>query len=66
MSYKLLWKFVKVASQAETIEQEVQKIEQDAFNANFENQVYRGNRVAEEAYKKGYVDGVKWCLKRFS
>lgn len=62
---KLLSRFVKFADKAKEIEQEWVTIQQDANNSNFAFQSGRGVEV-DVSYKKGIVDGIKWCVNRFS
>jgi len=63
---KLLSQFVKLSGKAQEIELEWQKIQQDENNAYFAYQVMRGDATREHAYRKGIVDGIKWCVNRFS
>ena len=65
-SIKLLWKFVRMVPQSKELELEWQKIQQDEHNEDFRYQVYKGRPDGELAYKRGFTDGINWCLKRFS
>jgi len=62
---KLLSKFALLASKSKEIEQEWQRIQQDEHDATFAWQSGRSNEV-DVSYKKGIVDGIKWCVNRFS
>ena len=63
---KVLSKFAQLTGKAKEIETEWQKIQQDEHDAHFSYQVFRGRNEVEYAYKKGIVDGIKWCVDRFS
>lgn len=57
---------LKLSGRAKEIEKEWQKIQQDEHNAVFANQVFNGRNGEEVAYRKGIVEGIKWCVDRFS
>ena len=63
---KLLMKFSHLQGKAQFIEQEWQKIQQEAHDASFYNQVYLGKAEAEVAQKDGFQRGIKWCIEHFS
>jgi len=62
---KLLSKFALLASKGKEIEMEWQRIQQDEHDATFAFQSGRSNEV-DVSYKKGIVEGIKWCVSRFS
>jgi hypothetical protein len=62
---KLLSKFALIASKGREIELEWQRIQQDSHDATFALRSGRGTEV-DESYKRGIVDGIKWCEKLFS
>lgn len=62
---QLLAKFVNLSGKAREIELEWQKAQQDEHDAHFQFQVLRGHGESEYLYKKGIVDGIKWCVDRF-
>lgn len=63
---KVLSKFTNLAGKAEAIEQEWQRIQQDEHNEFFAMQIMHGNNESAYLYKKGIVDGIKWCVNHFS
>lgn len=62
---KILGKFVQLSGKAKDIEMEWQKIQQDEHNAKFAFNILHGNDEHNHAYKKGIVEGIKWCVDRF-
>lgn len=62
---KLLSKFALLASKGREIELEWQRIQQDEHDATFAFHSGRSNEV-DVSYKKGVVEGIKWCVNRFS
>lgn len=50
---------------AKEIEEELRKIQQKQFDAEFSEALTPGARTEELKYCEGYVDGVNWCLKNF-
>lgn len=62
---QILAKFSQLAGKAREIELEWQKIQQDENDAFFKNQVQRGNDEGLYMYKKGFAEGVRWCIERF-
>lgn len=64
--FKILWRFCSLLGKAREIELEWQRIQQDEHDAFFAWQAAKGNDDSKYAYKKGFAEGVKWCLARFS
>lgn len=63
---RLLWKFIKMAPHAREIELALQLVEQDLHDTSLSNQI-QGNKIELILeYKKGFHDGVIWCLKQSS
>lgn len=64
---KMLAKFCQLEGKAKEIEQEWQRIQQDEHDAHFAFQTLnRGDSELVYLYKKGIVDGIKWCIERFT
>lgn len=62
---EVLAKFSNLVGKASEIESEWQKIQQSEHDEHFAFQILRGNNEKEYYYKKGIVDGIKWCVDRF-
>lgn len=66
MRFTLLWKFIKLIPQAQTLELEIQQAFQRLHDTQFANDLSHGRYDLEVAKTEGYAQGIKWCLKRFS
>lgn len=64
--FRILWRFCSLLGKREEIEREWQKIQQDEHDEFFRFQIYKGIAGDQLAYKRGIVDGIKWCIDRFS
>lgn len=59
----LTWRLFKVMP---AIESEWQKLQQEEHDTLYGFQVrLREDQKQDHSYKKGIVDGVKWCMERF-
>ena len=57
-------RFLVSARRARELELALQKIEQDLHDKVLENQVHGNRAELEVEYRKGFNDGVKWCLEK--
>lgn len=63
---RLLAQFSGMKGKARELELEWQKIQQDEHDAFFAHQILHGKDNGNYDYKKGFVEGIKWCIDRFS
>ena len=62
---ELLKKFSNLQGKATEIELEWQRIQQEANDIDFYNQVFLGKADSEVAHKDGFVRGIKWVLEKY-
>ena len=60
------YKFRALVGKGQLIEKEWQEMEQNVFDTDFANQVQNGKHNETMAFRRGVIEGVKWCVKRFS
>lgn len=63
---RMLSKFVALSGRAREIELEWQRIQQDDNDETFAFKMLRGQNENMYFYKKGIVEGIKWCVNRFT
>lgn len=63
---QMLLKFENLRGKAIEIEAEWRKIQQEAHDTDFYNQVFLGKKETEVAHKDGFVKGIQWCIEKFS